>query len=593
MSGEVGFDFFIAHAGADVKAAQKLCELLAHDSSVFLDAECLQPGDDWPKVIRDAQRRSRITLVLISDRTERAFYEVEEIAAAISLARETDGRHRVVPIYLSVLQPKDVPYGLRQKHGLEVTSSMPIEQVAKRLLAMHRTLRADIDAGSALGDGNTSPDPGGVSGPGGGRRHEYQILEQAERTARSIASPALQACSLWEVAKAVVGDDFHRYGQLLDTASLVIGSMTPADKLDWLLEEMAAAAAGLDLGRAEKMAYAISDASLKVDALVRIAQAASGSDSVKARTFLDDAERASRSIDSSLQRDKALARICPLLAGYDADRGERAARAIAHPARRATALAYLARTVAASEPRRADRMLTDANRIASSDPDEYTRVAALAGIAGAIALDDPSRAAQLLSEAQKLAESIADSFWRYNGLKDVVEAALPYDLDRAESAARAVTDVFAYGHPLEMVIDATLPHDPQRAERLARALPAVSVRALRRVAEFVVTDDPDHAEHIARNLPIQDPYYKFSVLVQVAAAVTAYDPGRARSLVKEIEDLIEEIEDELYESRLLAKAGVAIFGEDPDWARQLFDKAEELCSAVSERFGGQVSDGVG
>jgi hypothetical protein len=128
-----GYDFFIAHAGADKAEAEIIFELLSGESSVFLDTKCLRPGDNWPQRIQEAQLGSEVTILLISDRAEWSFYLHEEIAIAISLAQETAGSHRVVPVYLSG-RPEVVPYGLLQLEGLEVTGSTPVELIARQLV---------------------------------------------------------------------------------------------------------------------------------------------------------------------------------------------------------------------------------------------------------------------------------------------------------------------------------------------------------------------------------------------------------------------------------------------------------------------------
>jgi len=143
MDSDVDYDFFIAHAGADVAKAEIFFDLLARETKVFLDIKCLLPGDNWPAVIHAAQRKSRVTLVLVSDRTEQAFYEGEEIASAIALARDKPSEHRVVPIYLTERPPEYVPYGLRQKHALVVTEGISAEQIAGQLLDLYRILTAD------------------------------------------------------------------------------------------------------------------------------------------------------------------------------------------------------------------------------------------------------------------------------------------------------------------------------------------------------------------------------------------------------------------------------------------------------------------
>ncbi|HEX8871009.1 MAG TPA: hypothetical protein VF821_35435 [Lentzea sp.] len=54
-------------------------------------------GDDWGRRLPAAQSRSAVTLVLISQRTGDAVYEVEEIATAIELARRSGDP--VQPVY--------------------------------------------------------------------------------------------------------------------------------------------------------------------------------------------------------------------------------------------------------------------------------------------------------------------------------------------------------------------------------------------------------------------------------------------------------------------------------------------------------------
>jgi TIR domain/NACHT domain len=128
------WDFFLAHAGADLTTAEKLYDLLL-PYKVFLDSRCLLLGDDWDHELSIAQRYSLITVVLVSSRTEKAYYQREEIAAAIAMARADTDKHRVVPVFLDdSFQIKDkMPYGLRLKHGLSVEDLGGLEAVAERL----------------------------------------------------------------------------------------------------------------------------------------------------------------------------------------------------------------------------------------------------------------------------------------------------------------------------------------------------------------------------------------------------------------------------------------------------------------------------
>jgi TIR domain-containing protein len=135
------WDFFIAHAGADIEPAEALYEHLnGAVAKVFLDKKNLLLGDNWDAKIAQAQRASLITLVLVSGKTDRAYYEREEIAAAVALARENENSHRVIPVFLD--EAAEVPYGLRLKHGLRLDAGFDISDAADLLLAQLPQVKA-------------------------------------------------------------------------------------------------------------------------------------------------------------------------------------------------------------------------------------------------------------------------------------------------------------------------------------------------------------------------------------------------------------------------------------------------------------------
>jgi len=136
------WDFFLAHAGSDTPVAERLYDLLSPHSKVFLDSRSLLPGDNWDEELALAQRNSLVTVVLVSANTERAYYQREEIAAAIDMARKNKDTHRVVPLYWKDqpdAQP-DVHYGLRLKHGLFASGPDELPQVAERLITLRQKL---------------------------------------------------------------------------------------------------------------------------------------------------------------------------------------------------------------------------------------------------------------------------------------------------------------------------------------------------------------------------------------------------------------------------------------------------------------------
>src|SRR4051812_35913028 len=96
------YDFFIAHAGADDAIAEWLRKRLTPRARCFLDSQGLPAGADFGKELREAQRDSRVTVVIVSRNSSGAVYLEAEIHEAISLRQATlnkpGEKHDVVPI---------------------------------------------------------------------------------------------------------------------------------------------------------------------------------------------------------------------------------------------------------------------------------------------------------------------------------------------------------------------------------------------------------------------------------------------------------------------------------------------------------------
>jgi hypothetical protein len=179
-------NFFIAYASPDRATADRLYELLARESTVFLDHRSLQLGDDWDRELSSAQQRADVTVVLVSDHTEEGFYQREEIAAAIEMARR--GSHRVVPIWLTGgEQRRNVPYGLRVKYGVQVSDPGELEDVARQLLLAVR--RRDSSSAPATATSPATPaidEPARADWSSGGR----QLLELKHDALGKVQSAA-------------------------------------------------------------------------------------------------------------------------------------------------------------------------------------------------------------------------------------------------------------------------------------------------------------------------------------------------------------------------------------------------------------------
>jgi hypothetical protein len=130
------WDFFITHAGPDTRLAEELFEQLDSHARVFLDSKRLILGGNWDEELQKAQAESLVTVILVSSNTEKAYYQREEIAAAINMARDKETSHRVVPVYLDATATKSAPYGLRLKHGLMLAGVVDISRAADELLRL-------------------------------------------------------------------------------------------------------------------------------------------------------------------------------------------------------------------------------------------------------------------------------------------------------------------------------------------------------------------------------------------------------------------------------------------------------------------------
>jgi len=135
----------------DIATAEQLYELL-HPTKVFLDSKSLKPGDDWSQVLPDAQSHSLITVVLLSAHTPNAYYQREEITAAIESARSANSAHLVIPVLLENLPATKIPYGLRSKHSLHLSQEKSLNSIAaklKEVLAAHSAKHSEDPSGTS------------------------------------------------------------------------------------------------------------------------------------------------------------------------------------------------------------------------------------------------------------------------------------------------------------------------------------------------------------------------------------------------------------------------------------------------------------
>ena len=133
------YDIFLAHAGADAASAAKSYTVCSARTGAFSSTSGTSTlGIDWDVELSAAQRQALVTVVLVSSNTGRAYYQREEIAAAIQMAREDKTKHRVVPVFLDEAGRNAVPYGLVLKHGVTVSPEHSLKDVAEDLTRLLR-----------------------------------------------------------------------------------------------------------------------------------------------------------------------------------------------------------------------------------------------------------------------------------------------------------------------------------------------------------------------------------------------------------------------------------------------------------------------
>lgn len=111
---------FLVHAHSDKAAVHKLYSRLIKDGvRAWLDAENLQPGQDWQREIRKAILKSDVVIVCLSRGFEQQpGYRHEELKIALEKAKLlTDNEIFIIPVRL---EKCDMPAALRHLHRVDL-----------------------------------------------------------------------------------------------------------------------------------------------------------------------------------------------------------------------------------------------------------------------------------------------------------------------------------------------------------------------------------------------------------------------------------------------------------------------------------------
>lgn len=124
------WDIFLSYAGENRAHAESLHRLLDGPVRVFLDKVSIPPGDDWPESIADALAHSKIIAVLITEATDRASFQAEEIIRALEQAKLSSAR--VVPVVIGDV--REIPFGLSRKQAIFVADPASLDAAAAALI---------------------------------------------------------------------------------------------------------------------------------------------------------------------------------------------------------------------------------------------------------------------------------------------------------------------------------------------------------------------------------------------------------------------------------------------------------------------------
>lgn len=155
------FDAFISYSHADAEHAQSLLrELKARDLSVWIDAEQIEPGDLFVKVLEAGMQASRCILLLVSPRSQASDWVTEEYANAMNLINGGKDalRRRLIPVLIDGAEPSGF-LASRQQVDLRVPSARgsALDQLAATLRGSSRRPTAPRAAPSlvrAAAEGN-------------------------------------------------------------------------------------------------------------------------------------------------------------------------------------------------------------------------------------------------------------------------------------------------------------------------------------------------------------------------------------------------------------------------------------------------------
>jgi hypothetical protein len=364
-----------------------------------------------------------------------------------------------------------------------------------------------------------------------------------------------------ELGTVLVRSDSSSAGQMLDDIEVILRSMIreEPETIAGVVTRLAEAVAGIDPGRADRIARMFPDQVVQASAVARAAMVVARTDPVQAEQMA----RAITRLAGQVTRPPAAAarQVRPRWRLKQKESRHEVSPTPPHIHKDSTSL-WAARTLAevavamassgpspavtedestvtaggavgALAPSRAtpspERLLADAEHIARDITADDTRALALTVVAVAAARIDPGRAVSSFTQAEQIARTSQRSSTREEALAEVALAAVRTEPARAEQIARSLLD---REHTVAEVASAVAATDRARAERIAAGITDEFVHALV-MAEIAVRTDPAHAE-LQLGKALTAAHHDPALIVKVALVAARALPARAEEMMRTI-----------------------------------------------------------
>ncbi|MCP2323370.1 hypothetical protein HDA40_001877 [Hamadaea flava] len=396
----------------------------------------------------------------------------------------------------------------------------------------------------------------------------------AVRVASGLLEPAARAEAMINAAEAIIHGDTARAARLAVDAEQIAGQTPYPHLRARALMVRIQAAAIVDLDRAEAMACAVTDSSVRVRALEAVALEIGGNDRHRTERIAARAFRATQEIEQYGPQQQALTTTAIMTAAIHPDRALRMADTIKGAPRRLAILTAITQSIAATDPDQAEQT-------ALAITDASTRAQVLTSLAQTMVRSDPVRAARLAGIVEEIARTIADPSLPPRTRATVVQTIADRDPEQAIAVARTLTGSSEHVDALTSAATTIAATDIENALEMVKIIadPRLSARALAMVAKVVVDHDPPRAVAIAieaSELPsAASTEQRAQLLTDLVHTIGLVDPHRAEQLARTIAD-------PGARSRALLDVAAALSSADPQHAVRLLEDAEQAVSLITE-----------